>query len=218
MAEEAKEPIVPGVGIAPSYTISRVILSDAVCLVRGDRYYTTDYNPRSLTNWGFNEAQYDLNTNHGCCFYKLFIRAFPDHFKHNFVYAHYPMVIPAENLRILTSLKRADMFTWERPSLSAICVEVTTHGRAEQVLGNTDKFSGLWHVGASPLRGRGLSNSSSKPRKSLYSQDILREATTVFYRDTTLQLLRTKSYVLGGSTYVDIIRDVGNLVNVSTGH
>lgn len=30
----------PGVGIAPTYTISRVILSDAVCLVRGDRFYT----------------------------------------------------------------------------------------------------------------------------------------------------------------------------------
>jgi linoleate 10R-lipoxygenase len=40
VAEEAKEPMVPGVGIAPTYTISRAILSDAVALVRGDRYYT----------------------------------------------------------------------------------------------------------------------------------------------------------------------------------
>ncbi|KAK7739760.1 hypothetical protein SLS53_005730 [Cytospora paraplurivora] len=214
VAEEAKEPMVPGVGIAPTYTISRVVLSDAVCLVRGDRYYTIDYNPRSLTNWGFNEVQYDLNTNHGCCFYKLFIRAFPNHFKHNSVYAHYPMVIPAENLRILDSLKRADLFTWERPSYFATCVEVTTYGGAEQVLGDTDRFSGLWHIGPSPLRGRGVSNSSSKPRKPLHSQDGLREATTGFYRDMTLQLLKTKSHVLGGSTYVDIIRDVGNIVNV----
>lgn len=60
VAEEAKAPMVPGVGIAPTYTISRVILSDAVCLVRGDRHYTTDYNSRNLTNWGYNEVQYDL--------------------------------------------------------------------------------------------------------------------------------------------------------------
>src|SRR5690606_21563888 len=40
VAEEAKEPMVPGVGIAPTYTISRAILSDAVTLVRGDRFYT----------------------------------------------------------------------------------------------------------------------------------------------------------------------------------
>lgn len=40
VAEEAKEPMVPGVGIAPTYTISRAVLSDAVALVRGDRFYT----------------------------------------------------------------------------------------------------------------------------------------------------------------------------------
>lgn len=40
VAESAKVPMVPGVGIAPTYTISRAILSDAVALVRGDRFYT----------------------------------------------------------------------------------------------------------------------------------------------------------------------------------
>lgn len=40
VSEEAKEPMVPGVGIAPTYTISRAVLSDAVALVRGDRFYT----------------------------------------------------------------------------------------------------------------------------------------------------------------------------------
>lgn len=29
--------------------------------------------------------------NQGCVFYKLFIRAFPNHFKGDSVYAHYPM-------------------------------------------------------------------------------------------------------------------------------
>jgi hypothetical protein len=49
VAEEAKVPMVPGVGIAPTFTISRAILSDAVCLVRGDRFYTVDYHPKNLT-------------------------------------------------------------------------------------------------------------------------------------------------------------------------
>lgn len=40
VSEEAKEPMIPGVGIAPTYTISRAVLSDAVALVRGDRHYT----------------------------------------------------------------------------------------------------------------------------------------------------------------------------------
>ena len=40
VSEEAKDPMAPGVGICPSYTISRAVLSDAVALVRGDRFYT----------------------------------------------------------------------------------------------------------------------------------------------------------------------------------
>jgi linoleate 10R-lipoxygenase len=40
VAEEPKSPMVPGVGIAPGYTVSRAVLSDAVALVRGDRFYT----------------------------------------------------------------------------------------------------------------------------------------------------------------------------------
>jgi linoleate 10R-lipoxygenase len=80
VCEAAKKPMVPGVGICPTYTISRSILSDAVTLVRGDRFYTTDYHAKSLTNFGLAEAAYDLNINQGCVFYKLFLRAFPDHF------------------------------------------------------------------------------------------------------------------------------------------
>ena len=68
VAEETKKPLVPGVGIAPTFTVSRAILSDAASLVRGDRFYTTDYHPKNLTNWGFFEASYDLNINQGCEF------------------------------------------------------------------------------------------------------------------------------------------------------
>lgn len=41
-AEEAKKPM-PGAGLCPGYTISRAILSDAVCLTRGDRFLTTEF-------------------------------------------------------------------------------------------------------------------------------------------------------------------------------
>lgn len=76
--------MIPGVGIAPTFTISRAVLSDAVALVRGDRFYTVntslplpravkhftniwkvDYHPKNLTNWGYSEVQYDLSINQG---------------------------------------------------------------------------------------------------------------------------------------------------------
>lgn len=81
VAEEAKKPMIPGVGIAPTFTISRAVLSDAVALVRGDRFYTVrvtspvsngranrlkiDYHPKALTNWGYSEVQFDVNVNQG---------------------------------------------------------------------------------------------------------------------------------------------------------
>jgi linoleate 10R-lipoxygenase len=87
--EDFKEPMVPGVGICPTHTISRVVLSDAVALVRGDRFYTLDWSPKNLTNWGYNEVAYDLSINQGCVFYKLMLRALPNHFKPNSIYAHF---------------------------------------------------------------------------------------------------------------------------------
>lgn len=213
VAEEAKDPMVPGVGIAPTYTISRVVLSDAVCLVRGDRYYTTDYNPRSLTNWGYNEVQYDLNVNHGCVFYKLFIRAFPNHFKNNSVYAHYPMVIPSENRRILTSLKRDGLFSWDRPTFTPPYVEITTYGGAKQVLDSRGNFKDVWQDSFGSIMGRKGNRFVS--RQTQLSGDGWEGAVKNFYVHIMEQLFRDKSFVLAGCRHVDLIRDVGNLANVS---
>lgn len=52
VAEKPKQPMIPGSGLCINYTTSRAILSDAVALVRGDRFYTVDYSPKNLTNWG----------------------------------------------------------------------------------------------------------------------------------------------------------------------
>lgn len=218
VAEEAKDPIAPGVGIAPTYTISRVVLSDAVCLVRGDRYYTTDYHPRSLTNWGYNEVQYDLNINHGCIFYKLFLRAFPNHFRNNSVYAHYPMVIPSENHRILSSLDRAGFFTWERPSYSPPAVEVNTYGGAKQGLDNPRNFKDVWQDGFGSIMGSSGGNKvvhlASRQHTTHMSGEKWEGVVKGFYGRIMDELMRGKSFVLGGARYVDVVRDVGNLASV----
>jgi len=52
VAEKPKPPMSPGSGLCVNFTTSRAILSDAVTLVRGDRFYTVDYTPKNLTNWG----------------------------------------------------------------------------------------------------------------------------------------------------------------------
>lgn len=224
VAEEAKQPMVPGVGIAPTYTISRVVLSDAVVLVRGDRYYTIDYNPRSLTNWGFTEVQYDLNVNHGCCFYKLFLRGFPNHFKTNSIYAHYPMVIPSENHKIMSDLKRDHMFDWTRPAFTPSRVNITSYDGAKHVLDNQDKYKVIWGEGFSFLMGSGGSKFMLSGDTAFHAsqrtcmaaqlyQENWKSHVKAFYKEITERLLMEKSYKLAGQTHVDIIRDVGNLAH-----
>ena len=44
-------PLGPGSGICCGYTMTRAILGDAIALVRGDRYYTTDYTRRYLPRY-----------------------------------------------------------------------------------------------------------------------------------------------------------------------
>jgi Animal haem peroxidase len=78
VAEKAKPPRTPGSGLCVNFTTSRAILSDAVGLVRGDRFYTVDYTPKNVTNWGYNEVDYDLNVDQGAVIYKLFFNAFPN--------------------------------------------------------------------------------------------------------------------------------------------
>lgn len=220
VAEEHKAPMVPGVGIAPTYTISRVVLSDAVCLVRGDRHYTVDYSSRNLTNWGYNDAQYDLNINHGCVFYKLFIRAFPHHFKHNSVYAHYPMVVPSENAKILKDLKRDHLFDFTRPTRIARETECSSFEGAQRVFANPEKYKATWHANVNAIAPKGkVTLSADATHQDRHRHEVTQPLATAdlvaqvkaFYSNVTEQLLGSESYHLGGHKMVDVVRDVANV-------
>ncbi|CAK7274991.1 hypothetical protein SEPCBS119000_006456 [Sporothrix epigloea] len=225
VAEAAKQPMVPGVGIAPTYTISRVVLSDAVVLVRGDRHYTVDYGPKQLTNWGYKEVDYDLDVNHGCIFYKLFIRAFPNHYKQNSVYAHYPMVVPAENLRILRSLKREQLFDFTRPTLIPQRINISSYGGALHVLDKQDTYKVTWNEGLMFLMGepggrfmlsgdRPLHARRRQCMGDLLYQTTWQEEVRAFYAATAEALFLEKSYKLAGRPQVDLIHDIGNIAHV----
>lgn len=225
VTEESKEPMVPGVGIAPTFTLSKAILSDAVVLVRGDRFYTADYHPRNLTNWGFNEVQYDLNVEQGCVFYKLFLRAFPGHFKPNSVYAHYPMTIPSENRRILRDLGRESHYSWDRPAFIPPRINITSYTGAKSVLEQQRDFRVTWGITLEELMGSGgakfmlsgdeslHANQRKTMSKSLY-RDKWHDDIKEFYEHITLKLLHEKSFKIAGINHVDMTRDIGNLAHV----
>ena len=224
--EEAKQPFAPGSGLCPSYTVSRAILSDAVTLVRGDRYYTTDYTPKNLTSWGYKEASFDLSVDQGCVFYKVILRAFPKHFKQNSVFAHYPLVVPPENRKILEHLGRDGEYDFEDPKRVPDLTLITSYEASKKILEDKKEFKVTWgeaicHImnnsgkmyGADfALSGDEEVHKQSRDRmvEALHHKDWYQEIKS-FYEKITLQLLHEHSYKLGGVNEVDIVRDVGNL-------
>ena len=66
----------PGSGLCAGFTTTRAILSDALSLVRGDRFYTVDYTPQRLTPFGYKEVSNDRSIAGGGVMYKLLMRAF----------------------------------------------------------------------------------------------------------------------------------------------
>ncbi|KAI4142174.1 MAG: hypothetical protein LQ341_003278 [Variospora aurantia] len=225
VTEEAKVPMVPGVGIAPTFTISRAVLSDAVALVRGDRFYTIDYNTKSLTNWGYSEVQYNLNVEQGCVMSKLILRTLPNWFKPDSIYAHYPMTIPSENRKIMRNLKREQDYSWDRPTFIPPPVNLTSHVGAKYLLERGQEYNVTWGEATGWLFGKGgldfmLSGDTKMHAqqkqimgKALY-RDQWNQHVKEFYEEITLKLLHEKSFKVAGMNMVDITRDVGNLAHI----
>ncbi|KAL2003634.1 hypothetical protein VTN02DRAFT_3018 [Thermoascus thermophilus] len=227
--EDAKDEMVPGSGLCTNFTISRAILSDAVALVRGDRFYTVDYTPKNLTNWAFNEVNYDQSVDQGQVFYKLVFRAFPHHFKPDSIYAHFPMVIPSENKKILTDLGLAEKYSWDKPRRTPLPQLISSHAACTYILSNKDDFKVTWgetieflmHNSGQPygrdfmLSGDGPPNAASRKMMggALYRKKWEAEVKK-FYEDITVELLRRNSYKVAGVNQVDIVREVANLAQV----
>lgn len=234
--EDAKQPMCPGSGLCPSYTTSRAVLSDAVALVRGDRFYTNSYHPKALTNWGFQEQNFDTSIDNGCVFYKLFLRAFPGSFDPNSVYVHYPLTIPTEMKTVLQDLNKAQKYNFDRPGSTPPMQVVFSYAAAKQITEDQDAFKVTWGKAMKFLMGpaggnfmlAGDEKANADSRKlmedAIYrgkdsrkiptgNEEWLKEVRE-FYENTTAKLLKQKSFKLGKTNQVDIIRDVGNLAHV----
>ena len=188
--ESAKKSMSPGSGLCASFTTSRAILSDAVALVRGDRFYTIDYTPNNLTNWGFQAASSDLNIDHGAVLYKLVLTALPNHFSKNSVFAHYPLTNPPETMALLKGMGR-DMLFSVQPNAQ---------------LGVASTFG-------APEAAKGEAGVKMTFAEAVLSNDKWESVTSKFYSSTLVKLLKEKQYELGGYQTADIVADVLNVAH-----
>jgi hypothetical protein len=225
VVEDAKNAMAPGSGLCPPYTVSRAVLSDAVALVRGDRFYTHDYNPRTLTNWGYSLVQYDTGIDNGCVFYKLFLDALPNHFTNNSVYVHYPLTIPSAMEESLKDLGKAKLYDFSKPKKSSHPQLVKEYKVATEIMKDQETFKVTWGEAMEyimgnaskdfMLAGDGKKNAESRAMvsKALYVPDWEKEIRS-YYTAKTRELLAEKSAKIANFNQVDIIRDVGNLAHV----
>ncbi|PHH71179.1 hypothetical protein CDD82_6708 [Ophiocordyceps australis] len=151
MVEDFKPQRKTGCGICPTYSMGRAILSDAVTLVRGDRFNTLDYTVSNLTAWGYNEVQYDPKTLGGSMLYKLIQRGLPGWFPYNSVAVMQPMFTKAANARIATELGTIAQYTLDDPKPPPHRVVLVTSAAMKQVLGQSDKFAVPWLPGFNAL-------------------------------------------------------------------
>lgn len=221
VAEEPKITMKPGSGLCPGFTLSRTILADAVALTRGDRFYTVDYSPANLTNWGFQQANNNAEIANGCVIYKLIMRAFPKWYRASSVYAMFPFVVPEENRHILENLGREKDFDFAEPSKADEPVQISTWEGVTSVLANKDKFKVPWGEHTTYLTGHDYMLSYDTDNevtqrefvhKALYCPSHALREVQDFYEFSTMELVKAHSHELTPNVFqLDAVKDVGNI-------
>ncbi|RDW87901.1 hypothetical protein BP5796_03595 [Coleophoma crateriformis] len=116
--EDSKIPYMPGSGLCGGFTITRAILSDAVALIRSDRFYTVGWTRGSMTDWGFsfiNDMTHGTELAGGGKMHLLLETAFPKYYSENSVWKLFPFTHPSEMKRILEMQNLAWKYDFESP-------------------------------------------------------------------------------------------------------
>ncbi|CZR54744.1 related to linoleate diol synthase [Phialocephala subalpina] len=227
--EDAKPAMEPGHGICITYTVGRAVLSDAVTLVRGDRFNTLDYTPATLTNWGFQEVNADIKTLGGSMFHKLVHRAVPGWFPFNSLHIMQPMYTRKANKAIAIKLGNIDLYTEADPAPPRRVVIIKQNELVREILSvqSTFKepngillqalFSGKRDFSKYMLAGDAAINTAQRNLVGdvLYGSRDLKPALGGFLSSFSAKQLEDESLKLGKDLYqVDMLRDIA--IPVST--
>ncbi|PPQ95917.1 hypothetical protein CVT26_016140 [Gymnopilus dilepis] len=118
---ESTMPLTDGSRFACGYTTTRAVLGDAIALVRGDRFCTSDFSPINMTTWGFYDCQRDMNNGGmGGQIPKLIMRHLPRHFPWNSVYSLYPFFTPDHMKESLTRRGLEHKYTFDLPQAAPV--------------------------------------------------------------------------------------------------
>lgn len=228
MIEDIKPVRNAGCGIMPTYSVGRAVLSDAVTLVRSDRFNTLDYTVSNLTSWGYNEVQQDYKTLGGSMLYKLIQRGLPGWFPYNSIAVMQPMYTKKANEAIAKELGTIDQYTLDDPKPPKKTVVLFTSEAIKKVLGNPKQFVVPWLPALNALfpgkkdfswfmlAGDGPRNSADRSNmmKAMGKVPNLHNAVHEFIEHVGKQLIEKETFELKkGLNQIDLIRDVAIPLN-----
>ncbi|EMD39204.1 hypothetical protein CERSUDRAFT_112882 [Gelatoporia subvermispora B] len=219
---EAAKPVIEGAGLCPSYTISRAILSDAIALTRGDRFFTADYTPYNMTSWGFADCQrVPDGPGYGSTLGRLFLRTLPGQFAGDSSYTWFPLMTPDAMTAILENLGDIKKYDVEKPLPSPPTYELGDYKDVAHVLWTQGQFNVRYSSRAAlVVSGNGFFIASGDPERALGEHEAFVKALVAasgseqeiadWFFAKTRELMIGESYTAVGSQtkHVDIVRDV----------
>ncbi|KAF9257871.1 heme peroxidase [Marasmius fiardii PR-910] len=219
---EAIMPLAGGLRFACGYTTTRAVLSDAIALIRGDRFYTTSFTPANLTNWGYQDCLRDANNGGlGGEMPKLLTRHLPRHYPYSSVYTCFPFFTPTKMKDSLTRQGKVDQYTFTRP-VPAVPVKVlNTFTGINYVFNNPTQFPVVYDMKGLG-NGYGFMLTFDQAAKhdtdkalvlhALFPDNNSLDTYAKWYKDGVTQRIANKSFTYDGvpGKYVDIVNDVIN--------
>ncbi|TFK63860.1 heme peroxidase [Pluteus cervinus] len=223
---EAVMPLSGGLRFAAGYTMTRAVLGDAIALVRGDRYYTTDFTPGNLTVWGYQDCQRDPNNGGlGGELPKLLSRHLPRYYPYNSVYTCFPFFTPQKMKDSLTKQGTVAQYTFNRPATAVVPKVLNTFTAIKTVFNASTKFHTVYEMQALG-NGYGFMLIFDDPGKhdpdrtlalhALFPTTQSLDDYNKWYKDSVTQKIKDKSWTYNGvsGNYVDIVTDVINATSV----
>ncbi|KAF8066489.1 heme peroxidase [Lyophyllum atratum] len=218
---ESTMPQTDGSRFACGYTTTRGVLGDAIALVRGDRFYTSDFTPINLTTWGFHDCQRDMNNGGaGGQIPKLLLRHLPRHFPWNSVYALYPFFTPPKMKQSLTQQKLDHKYTFDHPPTIPAAKVLNTFTGIKAVFSDPSRFKVIYekYGYGSILMFDEMAKHDNDRAMVLHAlfpeKDSLNQHAAWFSAAIAAKIQeKSWKYPNVSGNYVDIVKDVINIVS-----
>ncbi|KAG6917742.1 hypothetical protein DXG01_001280 [Tephrocybe rancida] len=218
---EATMPLTDGSRFAAGYTTTRGVLGDAIAMVRGDRFYTSNFTPNNLTTWGFYDCQRDMNNGSGGGIIpKLMLRHLPRHFPWNSVYSLYPFFTPEKMKESLTHQKLDKKYTFDHPKTLPVPKVLNTFAGIKTVFNDPTNFKTIYEkygYGSILMFDDNPKHDNDKAMvlHALFPTPEALGLHARWFAASVTKKIKEKTWVYPNvaGNYVDIVKDVINVVS-----